>query len=401
MDAFYIDVAPDPAAIPAPSSPRSQAQQVQQELTEPSSSSSLLLPSHVSVFGSLPVQNLPSPSPPPEGEESYIEFLDYGGNSNEKGLVRYFQTQEEEIPIAPTVIVCKRCGAKGEHKAANCPVIVECPTLWRMYDYLTESARNTTLEKRRARKNLPLGQGGEGFIAEDVWCYNCGGSGHWGDDCKAMPHNGDLPVEYSAFSSHNLFSGPFADFDADKESTSQRELRDWEQEDYWGDRLPTNVGKKGRKKEIANLRKATVEEDEADNWFERSTKSSQSGGRSGNGRPVPTQPAKMKVSIPRSLQDRLKDGPRQDEIRRDDGDRRGERDSRSKEKSRQRDSGRDRYTDRGQPHGLERRDSNRSRDDHRGGRDRRSSGGGSLLDRIDGGSGRTVNKPRYKGGYSR
>jgi len=79
-DIFFIDTSPDAAAIPVPSSPQ------QKELTysEPPSST-LLLPSHVSVFGSAPVQILPSPSPPPEGEENYIEFLDYGGNSN----VRY------------------------------------------------------------------------------------------------------------------------------------------------------------------------------------------------------------------------------------------------------------------------------------------------------------------------
>ncbi|KAK1236560.1 hypothetical protein PQX77_000112 [Marasmius sp. AFHP31] len=350
-DIFFIDTSPDAAAIPAPPSP-----QQKHAVTTESSSSSLLLPSHVSVFGSVPVQNLPSPSPPPEGEENYIEFLDYGGNSNENGAARYFQTQEEEIPVAPTVIICKRCNAKGEHKTANCPVIVcltcgarnehsthscpiskvcfscgmkghinancpnrglryneskyddchrcgssqhstnECPTLWRLYDYLTEAARNVTLENRRARKDLPLGGGGEGYIAEDVWCYNCGGSGHWGDDCKVMPHNGDVPAEYSAFSSHNLFSGPFADFDADQVSTSRRELRDWEREDYWGDRVPTNVGKKGKKKEIANLRaKANpVEDDDGDNWFERSAKSQQSGTR-GNGLAPPTRPAKMKI----------------------------------------------------------------------------------------------------------
>jgi len=28
---------------------------------------------------------------------------------------------------------------------------------------------------------MKLGQGGEGYVADDEWCYNCGNPGHWGD----------------------------------------------------------------------------------------------------------------------------------------------------------------------------------------------------------------------------
>ena len=34
---------------------------------------------------------------------------------------------------------------------------------------------------RRGKAHLELGQGGEGYIAEDEWCYNCGNDGHLGD----------------------------------------------------------------------------------------------------------------------------------------------------------------------------------------------------------------------------
>ncbi|KAG7096972.1 hypothetical protein E1B28_004369 [Marasmius oreades] len=431
-DMFYIDLVPDPTLpSPHPTPPSPQA-------TREPSTTSLLLPNHVSLLGSVPVLNLPSPSPPPEGDQNYIEFLDYGGADNGKGLVRYFETQEEQS-TAPTVIICKRCNAKGEHKTVNCPVIIcltcgsrnehtthscpiskvcfscgmkghinancpnrglryneskyddchrcgssrhstnECPTLWRLYDYLTETGRKLMLETRRARKDLPLGGGGEGYIAEDMWCYNCGGSGHWGDDCKVMVHNGDVPTEYSAFGSHNLFSGPFVDFDADQPSTSHRELRDWEREDYWGDHVPTNVGKKGRKKEMASLTaKATHIEEEGDteDWFSRRKEPAVSSVDRGTIGHLPTRPGKMRVSIPKSLRDRLVDAPEERTFKR------------SKENDRRREKDRDRETR------EEDRGSNRSRDERRG-EVGRGSGGRSLLERM------TDNKPRYRGGYPR
>lgn len=57
----------------------------------------------------------------------------------------------------------------------------ECPTLWRLYEYLTEEEKHHSLRTRRDKSNLILGEGGEGYIADDEWCYNCGSCGHWGD----------------------------------------------------------------------------------------------------------------------------------------------------------------------------------------------------------------------------
>jgi hypothetical protein len=63
----------------------------------------------------------------------------------------------------------------------------ECPTWWRIYEYLTEDERLDSLDARRRRKGLTLGQGGEGYVADDEWCYRCGSSGHWGDvSCASL-----------------------------------------------------------------------------------------------------------------------------------------------------------------------------------------------------------------------
>ena len=50
-----------------------------------------------------------------------------------------------------------------------------------MYRYVEDEVRLETLRVREEKRVLVLGQGGEGYIASDEWCYNCGGSGHLGD----------------------------------------------------------------------------------------------------------------------------------------------------------------------------------------------------------------------------
>ena len=57
----------------------------------------------------------------------------------------------------------------------------ECPTLWRIYDYLSDKGRDSALKDREAKKDLPLGMGGEGFIGREDWCFNCGDADHLGD----------------------------------------------------------------------------------------------------------------------------------------------------------------------------------------------------------------------------
>ena len=57
----------------------------------------------------------------------------------------------------------------------------ECPTLWRIYVYVSETERDETITTREGKHDLEIGKGGEGYIGPDDWCYNCGASGHLGD----------------------------------------------------------------------------------------------------------------------------------------------------------------------------------------------------------------------------
>ena len=53
--------------------------------------------------------------------------------------------------------------------------------MWRMYEYVDDAERQQILTSREEKREFILGQGGEGYIAPEDWCYNCGECGHLGD----------------------------------------------------------------------------------------------------------------------------------------------------------------------------------------------------------------------------
>ncbi|EGN93064.1 hypothetical protein SERLA73DRAFT_190229 [Serpula lacrymans var. lacrymans S7.3] len=180
---------------------------------------------------------------------------------------------------------CDRCGSTN-HKTN------ECPTLWRIYHYVSDDERLLIIQSRAEKRGFALGQGGEGYIATDEWCYNCGNCGHLGDDCDEVPHIYDIPVESSAFSLHNTTSGPFFDPAAEPIRTHRgpRELQSEADKpplnEDWGIDAPLNVGREGKKKDRARLEKRYREQDEEDpdDWFGKSRM-----GR-GRGKPVEQPP---------------------------------------------------------------------------------------------------------------
>lgn len=85
----------------------------------------------------------------------------------------------------------------------------------------------------------------------------------------------EYPREPSAFSLHNIMSGPFADNELPIISSRPRRQREWEREgnfdDGYGFAGPSNVGKRGRDKEKDRMRRrafdAQAPEDDEDDWF--------------------------------------------------------------------------------------------------------------------------------------
>ncbi|CAL1700145.1 unnamed protein product [Somion occarium] len=324
----------------------------------------LLLPAHVSVVfgetGAIPVEILP-PDDEDLEDDSGIEYVDYDDNRKGPGVIRYFEDSAEAAadatPVKPKTIVCKHCGAEGDHKTFECRVLIcltcgvrdehptrscpisktcftcgmkghtrnkcpvgysngvisrydecdrcgsdlhstkECPTLWRLYEYVDEAQQLEVLRIREEKSDLRIGEGGEGYIATDEWCYNCGGSGHLGDDCRE-PHAHDFPKEPSAFSAYNTRSGPFFDPTRAEKPTSSssrkarraKASRDWLREDgTWADgygfAAPMDVGKQGKRKERARMeqRAQEVQLDDDEDWFARRGRGSSGNARNGGG----------------------------------------------------------------------------------------------------------------------
>ncbi|KAJ7433821.1 hypothetical protein B0H11DRAFT_1665035, partial [Mycena galericulata] len=215
----------------------------------------LILPPHVSVFGETPA-DIPAAAQDSDSDDDYIEYLDY---DNRKDFVRYYEEEKRtRICRSITFYLC------------SWPLILailqECPSLWRIYVYVQAGDQERILKARKEKKDLRLGQGGEGYIADDEWCYNCGGAGHWGDDCREFYHREPL-VEPTAFSHHVLSTGPFTPL---KTRSGNRAQREWEREIA----LPggvENVGRRAKKKEMEKLsRRAQQDEadDPGDDWFQ-------------------------------------------------------------------------------------------------------------------------------------
>ncbi|KII94762.1 hypothetical protein PLICRDRAFT_47774 [Plicaturopsis crispa FD-325 SS-3] len=453
---FFIDDKPLPVPDAVkPSDPSSSRVNANSDLLLPAHVSVL----GSGTNGLAPVEIQP-PSDVDSEEDDFIEFLDTDDRLA-PGMVRYYEEPKEETSTTkPVKFLCKNCGAEGSHKTYQCPVQIcltcgardehntrscpisktcytcgmrghinrtcpnrrtsggqgasfddcdrcgsgthrtnECPTIWRIYEYLTDEEHVAVLQRREGKRELGIGNGGEGFVGGEQWCYNCGFAGHLGDDCNDAPHPGDFPLEPSGFSAYNTMSGPFADEEqAVSTKPRHRQPRSWEQEDVfpdgWGKDAPVNVGKQGKKKDRARMEKQMREaEDDPDDWFGAPANARSRGA-------VPTGPArgggrqkKMSFgfskeqrqfqappSLPSKPQllDRLSDGRDPYEMQRDnwrnrdydDGKRRGG-------------GGRERHRD---------RDKNRDRGG-RGDRDRDRD-----RDRYDSGA---EPGPRYRGGYSR
>jgi hypothetical protein len=160
-----------------------------------------------------------------------------------------------------------------------------CPTLWRIYSYLTPDERTETLATR-TRLHEEGGFEGDVLIHNpddeyDGWCYNCAGDDHYGDDCPEPRISRAPRPDFSAFSAYNSQNSPFWT----GPSTSKRPPRPKRNRPAASSYQPqrdlavpdemANVGWRGKQREkqkaleYEKARKAAEDDDAGSSWFDR------------------------------------------------------------------------------------------------------------------------------------
>ncbi|KAG8931963.1 hypothetical protein FRC02_001843 [Tulasnella sp. 418] len=216
-----------------------------------------------------------------------------------------------------TRTVCMKCGVKDDHQTRNCPLTItcfncgaighmrddctqrrqaredcfrcgsgahfaiNCPTLWRIYQYNTKSERHRILDKREASKHKSIhDEGGELYIGNRIWCYYCGHERHWGDDCPRRTR-AYFRADPSIFSEAVARASPFANSSRhivdQLYSEAPRLERPWDKQNN----VLMNIGKMERearqRKQREQAARDNIEGEE--DWFANRMSGSKSDGR--------------------------------------------------------------------------------------------------------------------------
>ncbi|KAI9639525.1 uncharacterized protein MKK02DRAFT_29566 [Dioszegia hungarica] len=211
----------------------------------------------------------------------------------------------------PYGVTCFSCGLRG-HRIADCPTPQSkgsrrqgcgrcgnrdhkdnsCPSLWRVYVYLSAAARQSILAEKRAETGWAKEAVGGESHAE--YCYNCARVGHLGDDCQSRRGSLARLTTPSAFSAQISSSGPFASFTSRSSRHTDAPTHQRFDDDYGDADLPgvkpafggLGAGKKSREKakqRAADFDRELGSSDEEDAFASLGRSRAGSSGRGGAG----------------------------------------------------------------------------------------------------------------------
>lgn len=98
-----------------------------------------------------------------------------------KKKIKKLESENQKQMLSHNTETCLECNS-------NFHTSLKCPRIWRKY----------ILKEKNIGSNkmvLPI---------HTIYCYRCGGKGHYGDDCHVYADLKDLVIQESAFSGKNL-----------------------------------------------------------------------------------------------------------------------------------------------------------------------------------------------------
>ncbi|TYJ55694.1 hypothetical protein B9479_003598 [Cryptococcus floricola] len=210
-------------------------------------------------------------------DEDFLAGLHFVDDDLTRGSKRYFdpepeETQDDEaafLAAADSRKVCQNCKKPG-HRSVDCPHVINCPTIWRVYTYIRDDERKSVIkEKEKAEGWAKEAMGGGPY---EAWCYNCAREGHFGDDCPQRRGSLVRLTAPSAFSYEMSSRGPFYEAPSRAKNlpkaTHSRFTDDDVPYNSAYDSYGADAGRRGREKAKQKMisRGGRDDEDE-DDWF--------------------------------------------------------------------------------------------------------------------------------------